>query len=665
MARARGSPWRRRERTVAREPDAGPWPRALVAGAAVVATLLLVAAMVRCAWLGDDAFITLRTVENVLAGHGAVWNPGERVQTYTHPLWLLLLVPARWLAGDGYAAAIALGLLLSTAAALGLVVRAGLRGAAAIALLLVGSRAFVEYSTSGLETSLVFALAVLFVRELTGAHEPRRRLLRAAAVAGLLALTRIDLVLLCGPALLAAARGLPLRAAAARLALGLAPFAAWLAFAAFYYGTPLPITAYAKVLHDIPAGELGAQGLAHLAHGLQHDPVTFAAIALGVGLAFLRPLPGTRALAAGAVLYCGYVVAVGGDFMGTRFYGPPFVVAAALLAGWARTAAPAAVAALAAGAVVLHLLPGPPGWWSAPANDRPSHAPYRGITDERAFYHPRLGLLSPSRDVPVAGLGSRALAAAGRTRRLVVPTGFVGRFGYVAGPLVHVCDSWLCDPLLMRLPGHPELMAQPHHGLQWRVGHYARRIPEGYLETLAHGTNAIADAGLARAYTTLRTVVRAPLLAPERWRALWALWTGAHRGDLERFAATGYLEPPRVRVAAGELGAALPAGALWFDDPRVRLVYHGGLAVELAAPTAVRRLPVLLHGGPRYTFRFRAQGRELGSSTVDCTQQDWLLGLRPHTIAVPADVGTFDELWVDAPTDSETVAALAGLQCAP
>src|SRR5699024_2101358 len=132
-------PWRRRERTVAREPDAGPWPRALVVGAAVVASLLLVAAMVRCAWLGDDAFITLRTVENVLAGHGAVWNPGERVQTYTHPLWLLLLVPARWLAGDGYAAAIALGLLLSTAAALGLIVRAGLRGAAAIALLLVGS----------------------------------------------------------------------------------------------------------------------------------------------------------------------------------------------------------------------------------------------------------------------------------------------------------------------------------------------------------------------------------------------------------------------------------------------------------------------------------------------------------------------------------------------
>ena len=34
-----------------------------------------------------------------------------------------------------------------------------------------------------------------------------------------------------------------------------------------------------------------------------------------------------------------------------------------------------------------------------------------------------------------------------------MPTGFVGRFGYVAGPLVHVCDSWLCDPLLMRLPG--------------------------------------------------------------------------------------------------------------------------------------------------------------------------------------------------------------------
>ncbi|MBK7217390.1 MAG: hypothetical protein IPH95_10125 [Candidatus Promineofilum sp.] len=33
------------------------------------------------AWMGDDAFITLRTVDNFVAGRGLVYNVGERVQS--------------------------------------------------------------------------------------------------------------------------------------------------------------------------------------------------------------------------------------------------------------------------------------------------------------------------------------------------------------------------------------------------------------------------------------------------------------------------------------------------------------------------------------------------------------------------------------------------------
>ncbi len=624
---------------------------------------LLTAAIVRCAWLGDDAFITLRTVENALAGHGLVWNVGERVQTYTHPGWLLLLLPACWLVGDGYAAAIALGLCLSLLAAGALAVRAGVAGAAAVAVLLVSSRAFVEYATSGLETSLVFALVVWFAREATSPGEAPRRLLRTAFVAGLLATTRIDLVVLCAPGVAAAARGVPWRAAVARIALGTAPFAAWLAFATLYYGTPLPITAYAKVLHDIPVGQVVALGLHHVGYTARHDPSTLAVVVLGGVLAFARSAVRARALALGAWLYCGYVVMVGGDFMGTRFYAPPFVLAMAIVAAWARTASKRVLVAVAVAALALHVaVAGRPGWCSAPANDRASHEPYRGITDERAFYYPTLGLLSPKRDVPRAGFGTEALAAAGRTRRLVVPSGFVGRFSYVAGPLAYVCDSWLCDPLLMRLPGHPQLMQQPGHGLQWRIGHIVRRIPEGYLETLAHGTNVIRDPGLARTYDTVRAVVRAPLFAAERWRALLDLWRGAHRVDLARFAAGEYVQPPRVQVAAGALQQPLAAGTYWFDEPRARLIYHGGVALELVVPAGARALRVMLHGGPRYTFRFRARGAELAAVDVDCAQQDWLLGLQPHTVPLPAGAEAADTLWIDAPTDSEKVAAIGGLQ---
>ena len=42
--------------------------------------LLYAFVAIKSAWLSDDAYITLRTVSNWLAGFGPVWNVDERVQ---------------------------------------------------------------------------------------------------------------------------------------------------------------------------------------------------------------------------------------------------------------------------------------------------------------------------------------------------------------------------------------------------------------------------------------------------------------------------------------------------------------------------------------------------------------------------------------------------------
>ena len=90
-----------------------------------LATAILAAVALRLAWVGDDAYITLRTVENLCDGHGPVWNVGERVQTYTHPLWLLVLTCGRLLTGECYFATIALGAVGTVAAAFLLLRAAG------------------------------------------------------------------------------------------------------------------------------------------------------------------------------------------------------------------------------------------------------------------------------------------------------------------------------------------------------------------------------------------------------------------------------------------------------------------------------------------------------------------------------------------------------------
>ena len=64
-----------------------------------------------------DSYITFRVVDNAAAGLGLTWNPAERVQGYTHPLWLLVLLAGRLVTGELYYTTIALSIALSLGAA--------------------------------------------------------------------------------------------------------------------------------------------------------------------------------------------------------------------------------------------------------------------------------------------------------------------------------------------------------------------------------------------------------------------------------------------------------------------------------------------------------------------------------------------------------------------
>ena len=53
--------------------------------------ILFIVILVRNAWMSDDAFITLRKVDNFVNGFGLTWNVQDRVQAYSRPLWMFLL----------------------------------------------------------------------------------------------------------------------------------------------------------------------------------------------------------------------------------------------------------------------------------------------------------------------------------------------------------------------------------------------------------------------------------------------------------------------------------------------------------------------------------------------------------------------------------------------
>ena len=80
---------------------------------ALLLCLIFLGVLLRTAWLSDDALITLRTVLNFTHGYGLTFNVAERVQAYTHPLWILMLTGAYLVAGNVYYAAIGLSVGVS------------------------------------------------------------------------------------------------------------------------------------------------------------------------------------------------------------------------------------------------------------------------------------------------------------------------------------------------------------------------------------------------------------------------------------------------------------------------------------------------------------------------------------------------------------------------
>ena len=57
---------------------------------------------VRSAWGADDTYITLRSVDNFVNGYGLLWNVAERVQAYTHSLWMFLLSGTYFFTREAY-----------------------------------------------------------------------------------------------------------------------------------------------------------------------------------------------------------------------------------------------------------------------------------------------------------------------------------------------------------------------------------------------------------------------------------------------------------------------------------------------------------------------------------------------------------------------------------
>lgn len=437
------------ERTAGRRHEIVFW------GGLVTAVLAFFAGAWERRWIADDGLIVLRTVRNLIAGNGPVFNAGERVESNTSTVWTYLIYFTHEAVGYrlelvALGLALTLSMLAVAFAMLGTrVMYLGTRRApTGRALLLLPLGVFVyavlpparDFASSGLETGLVIAWigAMWWGLQLwaRAAHREHRFGLPAvgtaviAFVAGLGPLVRPELALAAVVflGLLAAARQSWRHLGWLVVIAGTVPVAYQL-WRMSYYALPYPLTAVAKDA----GGSKWDKGLAYLWDLLApYSLLLPLVLVLAAGIVSLwaggggrlperwrrpesledvrgrvRSTPVvTAAFLLVAVIMLAYVTRVGGDFMHGRvllpslflFLLPVSVVPVPL--GPARGADDARVRRVAVPVVGLAWLV-VVGWAVTvhvvedPFREEPESITTAGIVDERQFYIQRTGHRHP------------------------------------------------------------------------------------------------------------------------------------------------------------------------------------------------------------------------------------------------------------------------------
>lgn len=651
--------------------------------AALILSTYLLATVVRHAWMSDDAYITLRTVDNFVHGHGLVYNRGERVQAFTHPLWLGALSLAYGFTKEAFVTTLVVSICATAAVLLLLWYHARSTETLLVALAtLAGSKAFVDYSTSGLENPLSHLLVLLFFGFSFGSflregdstkHPPTgsgdiptgqffwhrsgnafNRLSRfvngslwisnprsesgptsncllfcQATVASLLVLNRLDLGLLVFPPL---TYELLRRPSFKRLRVALVaalPVLLWEMFSLYYYGFLVPNTAFAKLNTGIIPQALLAQGVRYFQDAIQHDPVTVPL----TGFCMLAAIVTRRAkhvfAASGVLFYLIYIAWIGGDFMRGRFLSVPLFAAVTLLVlqDWS-SASRRWIGGLVVGIVVLAALAPQPTLLPFHETRGSERIAAHGIVDERRFYIENSLFWGGRFNWSPQDRRRTEGEEAAKQNLTVYLVGGAGLRGYYAGPDVHVVDYFaLVDPLLARLPA----IRDPN----WRIGHFIRKVPEGYLDTLNLDTDLMEDPDLADYYERLSTLTRGPF-SRERLRTIWLMNRGHfdHLIDRDRYRHPYVTQvpwdqlvtwraahaPPKVDFAGGGLEIALPQPFSDLQLLEVSLDSESDFEIsyfEKGREIAINYLTAENEAGGSLTTYFVEVGPHVSSSSID------------------------------------------------
>ena len=563
--------------------------------------------ILKTAWVSDDSFITMRTIDNFVNGYGLTWNVAERVQTYTHPLWLFVIAIFYFFTREAYFTLLILQIIISMSAVILVVFKISKSDntlfIGLLAFLL--SRAFMDYTTSGLENPLTFLILACFAFIIFNKEIDLKILFWLWLIAILCSLNRLDTILLFLPCLIYYSYNLSKehgrKIVEFTIFKACLPLILWELFSIIYYGFPFPNTFYAKLSTGISYIDYIKQGLLYYSDSIIHDPVTLITIAFSLFIVFSNKDKKAITLAIGIILYMLYIIKIGGDFMSGRFFAAPLFLCVILLTQY-KHIKPAHTIIICIFLLVLTVLC-PKNTINYNTEQPTTDIPDNGIADERGYYYNTTGLFKYTRDgfYPKHKFAIRGREYKAEKKKLV-SDGTVGFSGYYAGPDTYIIDPMaLGDPLLSKL--------NVRKGDRWRIGHFKRDIPAGYYDTLRTGKNFIKNKNINEYYKHLKIITRGNIFSLERFKEILCLNIGLYDGLLK----TKY----SIIVDYKTLLSRKNEGTPYDDFNSVPFQHMEFLEINFDAVITPRKIELGLDGGDIYKIEFYSGKDKIEEITIN------------------------------------------------
>ncbi|MFH1067171.1 MAG: hypothetical protein V1746_04660, partial [bacterium] len=293
-----------------------------------------------------------------------------------------------------------------------------------------------------------------------------------------------------------------------------------------------------------------------------------------------------------------------------------------------------------------------------PKNEKVFESPFvafvdkRGICNERLYYARTNSLAEASRvmDLPCHRWRLRGThLKLSRTAKKILARRTVGMVGFYAGPNVHIVDTFaLSDPLLARLPVKRKV--------SWRIGHFERILPSGYLETIKRrkelqgakfekvlsedkkmeegiffeGTNCINDRDLAVYYDALSQIIRGSLWSWQRVGMIVKMNLGVYN-HLIHFDAYRY--PKMVKISLEKVSQPKPEGAPSEASDNV-FFRDRGVEITLEGRSFAKGIEISLDHTDDYQVVFLRDGKDVGK--IEVSGKMGRSGLTIHRLKTPS-----------------------------